>query len=184
MYNKVILVGNLSRDLELRYLPSGSAVCNTAIATNRKFKKQDGSFGEEVCFIDITFFGRTAEVANQYLKRGSKILVEGRLKLDQWTDQTGGKRSKHSVVVDSMQMLDTKGSQPDGDNSFGNNTSAGSGYGQNNYGGGVNNSSNYGQNNNYNQNYNQAQNMPKNEPQPNPNMDIPDIDVNDDEIPF
>ncbi len=117
MYNKVVLVGNLARDPEMRYLPTGSAVCNTAIATNRKFKKQDGTTGEEVCFIDIAFFNRTAEVANQYLKRGSKILVEGRLKLDQWTDQSGGKRSKHSVVVETMQMLDTKSSGFDNQNS-------------------------------------------------------------------
>ena len=82
MYNRIILVGNLTRDPELRYMPSGGAVCTTGIATNRKFKKQDGSAGEEVCFVDITFFGRTAEVANQYLKRGAKVLVEGRLKLD------------------------------------------------------------------------------------------------------
>lgn len=109
MFNRVILLGNLTRDPELRYMPSGGAVCTTGIATNRKFKKQDGSMSEEVCFIDITFFGRTAEIANQYLTRGKKILVEGRLKLDQWTDQTGGKRSKHSVVVDNMQMLDSKG---------------------------------------------------------------------------
>ena len=106
MFNKIILVGNLTRDVELRYLPSGSAVATTGIATNRKFKAQDGNQKEEVCFIDITFFGRTAEIANQYLSRGKKVLVEGRLKLDQWTDQTGAKRSKHSVTVDNLQMLD------------------------------------------------------------------------------
>ena len=107
MFNKVILLGNSTRDPELRYMPSGGAVCTTGIATNRKFKKQDGNASEEVCFIDITFFGRTAEVANQYLKRGSKILVEGRLKLDQWTDQNGGKRSKHSIQVERMQLMDS-----------------------------------------------------------------------------
>ena len=110
MFNKVVIIGNLTRDTELRFLPSGGAVCSTGIATNRKFKKQDGTQGEEVCFVDITFFGRTAEVANQYLRRGSKVLVEGRLKLDQWTDQNAQKRSKHSVIVESMQMLDTKNS--------------------------------------------------------------------------
>lgn len=102
------MLGNLTRDCELRYLPSGGAICTTGIATNRKFKKQDGSQGEEVCFIDITFFGRTAEIANQYLSRGKKILVEGRLKLDQWTDQQGVKRSKHSITVETLQMIDTK----------------------------------------------------------------------------
>lgn len=110
MFNRVVLLGNLTRDCELRYLPNGGAVCTTGIATNRKFKKTDGSQGEEVCFIDITFFGRTAEIANQYLGRGKKVLVEGRLKLDQWTDQTGVKRSKHSVIVETLQMIDSKGS--------------------------------------------------------------------------
>lgn len=108
MFNKVILVGNLTRDCELRCLPSGSAVCTTGIATNRRFKNQMGEQKEEVCFIDITFFGRSAEIANQYLQKGSKVLVEGRLKLDSWTDQNGGKRSKHSVAVENLQMLDTQ----------------------------------------------------------------------------
>jgi len=163
MYNRIILVGNLTRDPELRYMPNGGAVCTTGIATNRKFKKQDGSAGEEVCFVDITFFGRTAEVANQYLKRGKKILVEGRLKLDQWTDQNGGKRSKHSVVVDSMQMLDSKGSSEGGYNN------------QNSQPGG-----NY--NNNTSNSNNQQDNYKKPAVQQNDN--IPDIDIDEDEIPF
>lgn len=102
------MLGNLTRDCELRYLPSGGAICTTGLATNRKFKKQDGSQGEEVCFIDLTFFGRTAEIANQYLHRGSKVLVEGRLKLDQWTDNQSVKRSKHSITVETLQMIDTR----------------------------------------------------------------------------
>lgn len=108
MFNKVVLVGNLSRDIELRYIPSGTAIANTAIATNRRFKKQDGTQSEEVMFIDLVFFGRTAEVANQYLRKGSKVLIEGRLKLEQWTDKTGGNRSKHVVHVENMTMLDSK----------------------------------------------------------------------------
>lgn len=107
MFNKVVLVGNLTRDIELRYAQSGSAIANTAIATSRKFT-QNGERKEEVCFVDITFFGRSAEVANQYLRRGSKILVEGRLKFDQWVAQDGSKRSKHSVIVETMQMMDSK----------------------------------------------------------------------------
>lgn len=109
MYNKIIMVGFLSRDIELRYSQGGMAIANTAIATSRKFTV-NGEKKEEVCFVDITFFARSAEVANQYLRRGSKILVEGRLNFDQWVDQNGQKRSKHSVVVETMQMLDTKGS--------------------------------------------------------------------------
>jgi len=109
MYNKVILVGNLTRDIELRHSQSGMAISKTAIATSRKFKSNTGEQKEEVCFVDITFFGRSAEVANQYLHKGSKILVEGRLIFEQWTDKNGLKRSKHGVSVDVMQMLDSKG---------------------------------------------------------------------------
>lgn len=112
MFNRVVMLGNLTRDCELRYLPNGGAVCTTGLATNRKFKKTDGSQGEEVCFIDITFFGRTAEIANQYLSRGKKVLVEGRLKLDQWTDQQSIKRSKHSITVETLQMIDTRSQTP------------------------------------------------------------------------
>jgi len=114
MYNKIILAGNLTRDIEVRYTQSGAAIGNTAIASTRKFKSQTGEQKEEVLFVDITFFGRTAEVANQYLRKGSKILVDGRLKLDQWTAQDGSKRSKHSVTVESMTMLGSKGDNEGG----------------------------------------------------------------------
>ncbi len=107
MFNKVVLVGNLTRDIELRYTPAGMAIAKTAIATSRKFTS-NGEKKEEVMFIDLTFFGRSGEVANQYLRKGSKILVEGRIQFDQWVDQNGGKRSKHSVAVETMQMLDSK----------------------------------------------------------------------------
>ena len=108
MYQKLIIAGNLTRDIEMRYAQSGSAIGNTAIATTRKFKGADGSKKEETLFIDITFFGRSAEIANQFLHKGSKILVDGRLKLDQWTDNDGNKKSKHSVVVENMTMLGGK----------------------------------------------------------------------------
>ena len=108
MFNKIILVGNLTRDIELRYSQGGTGIAKTAIATSRKFTS-NGEKKEEVCFVDITFFGRSAEVANQYLRKGSKILVEGRLNFEQWVDQNGQKRSKHSVIVETMQMLDSKG---------------------------------------------------------------------------
>ena len=114
MFNKIILVGNLTRDIELRYAQSGTAIANTAIATSRKFT-QNGEKKEEVCFVDITFFGRSGEVANQYLRKGSKILVEGRLNFEQWVDkQSGQKRSKHSVIAETMQMLDSKGDNQGG----------------------------------------------------------------------
>ena len=106
MYNKVILVGNLTRDIELRYTPSGTAVGKVGLATNRIFsdpvtkeKKQ------EVMFIDITIFGRSAETANQYLKKGSQVLVEGRLAFNQWTDNMGQKRSKHEIIAEQVKFL-------------------------------------------------------------------------------
>lgn len=105
MFNKVIIVGNLTRDVELKYLPSGSAAATIGLASNRKFKKQDGTMVDETCFVDVKLFGRTAEVANQYLKKGSQILIEGRLVLETWNDATGAKRSKHSIVAENMQML-------------------------------------------------------------------------------
>jgi len=113
MFNKIILVGNLTRDIELRYSQGGMGIAKTAIATSRKFTT-NGEKKEEVCFVDITFFGRSAEVANQYLRKGSKILVEGRLNFEQWVDQNGQKRSKHSVVVETMQMLDSKNDNQSG----------------------------------------------------------------------
>lgn len=109
MYNKIILAGNLTRDIEIRYTQSGTAIGNTAIATTRKFKGTDGKQKEEVLFVDITFFGRSAEIANQYLSKGSKILVDGRLKLDQWNAEDGSKRSKHSVTVEQLTMLGKNG---------------------------------------------------------------------------
>jgi len=162
MFNKVILVGNLTRDLELRYLQSGTAVGNTGIATNRRYKASDGSQKEEVMFIDITFFGRTAEIAHQYLKKGSKVLVEGRLRLDSWTDQSGAKRSKHSITVDSMQMLDSRGDTQSGANAYAQQTPA------TNYQATSNSYSNP-----------QVQSQPQ---QSSPS--IPEIDIDDDEIPF
>ena len=169
MFNKIILVGNLTRDIELRYTQGGTAVSSTAIATSRKFKAQDGTQKEEVCFVDITFFGRTAEIANQYLKRGSKVLVEGRLKLDQWTDQSGGKRSKHTVTVDNLQML---GSRDD------NNQGGGSNYNQPQ--GGYNNATQQAPQ----QSYQQPQQQSYQQPVKQPEHEIPSIDIDEDEIPF
>ena len=106
--NKVILNGNLTRDVEVRYAASGTAIGNSGIAMNRKYKDASGQLVEEVTFVDLTFFGRTAEIANQYCRKGSNIIVEGRLKLEQWTAQDGSKRSKHVVVVESMTMVGSK----------------------------------------------------------------------------
>jgi len=107
--NKIIILGNFTRDVELKYTSSGTAIGKTGIANTRKFKSGD-ELKEEVLFVDLTFFGRTAEVANQYLGKGSQVLIEGRLKLEQWTAQDGTKRSKHSIVVEGMTMLGKKAS--------------------------------------------------------------------------
>jgi len=115
-YNKIILVGHLTRDIQLNYSAGGTAIANTAIATSRKFTS-NGEKKEEVCFVDITSFGRGGEILNQYCKKGSKVLIEGRLNFDQWVDKDGNKRSKHSVIVETMQMLDSKGDNQNTNNS-------------------------------------------------------------------
>ena len=107
-YNKIILMGNLTRDIELRYSQGGSAIASSAIAANRKYKSATGEQKEEVLFDDVVFFGRTGEIANQYLHKGSKVLIDGRLVLDQWAAKDGGKRSRHTIAAESLQMLDAK----------------------------------------------------------------------------
>lgn len=175
MFNKIIIVGNLTRDVEMRYLPSGSALATLGLASNRRFKKQDGSQGDEVCYVDVKLFGRSAEVANQYLRKGSKVLIEGRLSFESWTDQSGAKKSKHTITAESMQMLDSK-SQSDSmqANSYNadNHAPHNTGYNAHNnvYGSNQNMQSGYqpqtqGGNTSYAQN-------------------IPEIDINDDDIPF
>ena len=163
MYSKTIMIGNLTRDIDLKYLPSGAAVAKSSIATSYKYKAQDGSQKEEVCFLEFTIFGRIGEVANQYLKKGSKVLLEGRLVLEQWTAQDGSSRSRHSLRVEEMKMLDSKGS---------------------------NEGSSYG-NNSYNQVPKEQYNEPSYNPnqgagrvaQSRVEQNIPEIDI-DDEIPF
>jgi len=115
MYNKVILVGNLTRDVELKYTPTGTAIAKFGLATNRTYKDNvTGENKQEVMFIDITDFGRSAEIANQYLRKGRRVLIEGRLVLDQWVDQTGQKRSKHSIVAEKVQFMENKSSEQSG----------------------------------------------------------------------
>lgn len=149
MFNKVIIVGNLTRDVDLKYLPSGTAVSTIGLASNRKYKKQDGSQTEEVCFVDIKLFGRTAEVANQYLKKGSQVLIEGRLSLETWNDQNGNKRSKHTIIAESMQML-AKSME----------------------------------NNMINEQTNNYQSNEINNVKSEDNVSLPEIDIDEDEIPF
>ena len=113
-FNKVILMGNLTRDPEVRYTPSGTAVSEIGLAVNRTwFDKQSNQKKEEVTFVDVTLWGRQAEVAGEYLSKGRGLLIEGRLQLDQWDDkETGQKRSKLRVVGENMTMLPGRGDGP------------------------------------------------------------------------
>jgi single-strand DNA-binding protein len=170
------MIGNLTRDIELRYLPSGAAVAKSAIATSYKYKSGTGEQKEEVCFLDFNVFGKSAEILNQYVRKGSKVLLEGRLVLEQWTAQDGTNRSKHSLRVENFKFLDSKS-----DN-------------QQNQGGGYNQQNTYEQQPQaYNpqpqqQSYQQPQ---YNQPQaqtggvaPTQNPAIPEINIDEDEIPF
>jgi single-strand DNA-binding protein len=105
-FNKVILMGNLTRDPELRYTPKGTAIAKVGLAVNRVWTNEAGEKKEEVTFVDVDIFGRTAENVGQYMRKGRPMLVEGRLKLDQWDDkQTGQKKSKLGVVAENVQFL-------------------------------------------------------------------------------
>ena len=105
-YNRVVLVGNLTRDPEYKQLTSGQSVCRLGLATNRQFKnRQNGQMVQEVCYIDIDVWGAQAESCNQYLQKGRSVLIEGRLKFDTWEDPSGQNRSKHSVVADRVVFL-------------------------------------------------------------------------------
>jgi single-strand DNA-binding protein len=106
-YNRVVLVGNLTRDVELRFTPQGTAVTDISLAVNERVKRNE-QWVEEVNFFDVTLWARTAEVAGEYLSKGSSILIEGRLKLDRW-EQEGQKRSKIKIVGEKMQMLGGRG---------------------------------------------------------------------------
>ncbi len=108
--NKVFLMGNLTRDIELKHTPSDQSVATIGIAVNRTFKTRDGESREETTFVDCEAWGRTAEVMSQYLRKGRPVFIEGRLKLDQWDDrETGNKRSKLKVVIDNFQFVDSRG---------------------------------------------------------------------------
>ena len=160
------MIGNLTRDIELKYIPSGAAIAKSAIATSHKYKTQTGEQKEEVCFLDFDVFGKQAEVLNQYVRKGSKVMLEGRLVLNRWTAQDGSNRSNHTLRVENFKFLDSKAD----------NQNAG-GYGQ--------------QPMQQQQGYNQAPqyNQPNNGGMPQQNApvqeyNIPEIDIDNDEIPF
>lgn len=105
-YNRVIIMGNLTRDPDYKQLASGQSVCKLGLASNRQFKsKQTGTMIQEVCFVDVDVWGAQAESCNQYLQKGRSVLVEGRLKLDSWVDGEGQRKSKHSIVADRVTFL-------------------------------------------------------------------------------
>lgn len=118
-YNKVILMGNLTRDPELRVTPKGTPVCQIGLAVNEKFKDKDGNAREEVTFVDVDVFGRQAEVIAKYMSKGRPILVEGRLRLDSWETKEGEKRSKLKVVLDNFQFVGSGQGRGDGDSGGG-----------------------------------------------------------------
>ena len=158
MYNKVIMIGNLTRDIELKYIPSGAAIAKSAIATSHKYKTQTGEQKEEVCFLDFDVFGKSAEILNQYVKKGSKVMLEGRLVLNRWTAQDGSNRSNHTLRVETFKFLDSKNDSTGGQPSY-NQAPA--------------------------QQYNQPQGgMPQNAAPAQQPHSIPEIDIDTDEIPF
>jgi single-strand DNA-binding protein len=111
-FNKVILLGNLTRDPEIRYTPKGSAVCDLGVAVNRVYTTEGGEKREEVTYVDVVLWSRLAEIAGEYLKKGRPVFIEGRLQMDTWEDkQSGQKRTKLRVVGESMQLL---GGRPGG----------------------------------------------------------------------
>jgi single-strand DNA-binding protein len=185
------MVGNLTRDIELRYLSGGGAVAKSAIATSNKYKTQSGEQREDVCFLDFQVFGRSGEVLNQYVKKGSKVLLEGKLVFDQWKAQDGTNRSKHSLTVENFKFLDSKADSMGGQNqSYGGQNS----YGQQNqqqygqpqmnqpqggFGGGMPQQEQYPSQ--QNDNFSQPQSAPVQSHQP---EKLPEIDVDEGEIPF
>jgi len=155
MYNKVIMIGHLTRDIELRYLPSGDAIGKSAIATSYKYKTQSGEQKEEVCFLDFDVFGRSAEILNQYVKKGSKVMVEGRLIFNRWTAQDGTNRSNHTLRVENFKFLDSKEDNKQHQQTTTNEQTK------------------------YTQGYDTKQPSSKQT-----NEQVPEIDIDDDEIPF
>jgi len=130
-FNKVIMVGNLTRDPELRYTPSGSAVCEFGIATNRSYTTSDGQEHEDTCFVDVSIWGRRGEVVSEYFSKGRPILIEGRLNYDTW-ETPDGRQSKHTVVAYNFEFVGGRrqGSGGGGSSSGGRSSGAGGGGGQ------------------------------------------------------
>lgn len=110
-FNKVILAGNMTRDPQLSQLPSNTPVCEFGLAVNRRWRSPQGEMCDEACFVDMRCYGKQAETLTQYAGKGKPLLIEGRLKFDQWKDKDGGNRSKLYVVVETFQFLDAPGAR-------------------------------------------------------------------------
>ncbi|MEA3314442.1 MAG: single-stranded DNA-binding protein [Campylobacterota bacterium] len=188
MYNKLIMIGNLTRDIEIKYLPNGTSIANGAIATSHKYKLQSGEQKEEVCFIDFSVFGKQATILSQYVRKGSKVMLEGRLSFEQWQDQNGGKRSRHTLKVDTFKFLDSKADSanlpPQGNGTYGQQASYNQPpaqqpqYNEQQQYHNTQEQNSYGQQSQSGmQNHQQVQQKPYEEK-------IPEIDIDNDEIPF
>lgn len=172
MLLKVSGVVRVVRDIELRYAPSGTAIASFSVVSSKKYKTKEGEQREDVTFIDCTVFSRLGEICGRYLKKGSQIYIIGDLKLDSWEDQDGNKRSKHSIIVESMQMLGPK-----------NDSDGGSGYNNQAPTNQQNNAPIVENNNNY-QSQAPFEQQNKATITNNTQQQMPMIDVNDNEIPF
>jgi len=186
MYNKVIMIGNLTRDIELKYLPSGSAIAKSAIATSHRYKAQSGEQKEEVCFLDFTVFGKGGEILNQYVRKGSKVMLEGRLIFEQWQDQNGQNRNRHTLRVEEFKFLDSKADSMGGGNSMGNNYNQPQQVENNSYSQAP---QQYNQPQQQQNNYNNSNSYSQPSQQQSGGMNsyeqnIPTIDIDNDEIPF
>jgi single-strand DNA-binding protein len=192
--NKVILVGNLGNDPEVRYMPNGNAVANLSLATSESWKDQQGQPQERTEWHRLTMYRRLAEIAGEYLKKGSQIYVEGKLQTRKWQDQQGNDKYTTEIIVDQMQMLGGRGGEAGGGNGGYQRQQNNQGGGYQNQGGGYNQApaqggqQQSGQQGGYNQNqgggFNQAAPQGGNQPQPKtPPMAEPDFDF-DDDIPF
>jgi len=121
--NKVLLIGNLGQDPEVKFLPNGNAVCNFSIATTEKWKRKDGSDNEKTEWHRIVIFGKLAEIAGQYLKKGKQVYIEGKIQTRQWEDKDGNKRYTTEIIANQMTMLGGKGQTETAPASSGNNNS-------------------------------------------------------------
>jgi len=185
MYNKVIIIGRLTRDIELKYLPSGSAIAKCSIASNYRYKMQNGEQKDESCFLEFSIFGKRGEIFNQYVRKGSKVMLEGRLVFQQWKAQDGTNRSAHALNVSEFTFLDSKSDTADMGGNSGYNASQPqmNQPQQQNYNAPQ---QQYGQQQAQQQSYNPPQQQTQNSGMNKPSYEenIPSIDIDNDEIPF